>query len=600
MEERNWYKKRITDDGLETAVNTAPSKLAYHATGGIQEHLSQLEERLDAFEPTMIDVQDLDCAVERSDPCLSVLSEPDSTLGDSLISVAPLPLPDSVPVPSTNLSISFESVTDGVHLAESERSLGAGDIQMGSLYVSDLLHERNLLTTRLETMRTRLAELKNQWRESLASLENQVVHLNQKISRDAECYLKQHEEDQTLIKYLKDKISGLQCEVDQAHEAAKKDKLRLSEQSAEIAMKEAKWLDKQVLLDSTIAGLKEHAQQIAVERDEATQNLMKLECQLNCLQDALKSANNFLSKREKDFELSQCQIEDMTGQLNPTTLEQADCKDETISTSGHEAHHQHESLSVTDDLKHSTTAQFVDERLQQKDRLIRIQRKRLKELQRMCTELIQNPQTTVSGGSKLIKNSRLPDRVDWFSELLDPSRLNRIPQSKINEHRMADELGTVIEANSHGVSQFSSDSIVNPTTPGQLDNNFNNHNLIDHAKSDYFRPVEMKSQCEIIPVQSVMKVTTAEDLQRTNFPFDSISWNYLRHVVIKFILSREREAVHLIRVLSTLLRLTADEEYLLRRALHSRSTWWPKSRGFCHVLPSSLTHGQFAKIIPPS
>lgn len=106
---------------------------------------------------------------------------------------------------------------------------------------------------------------------------------------------------------------------------------------------------------------------------------------------------------------------------------------------------------------------------------------------------------------------------------------------------MADELGTVIEANSHGVSQFSSDSIVNPTTPGQLDNNFNNHNLIDHAKSDYFRPVEMKSQCEIIPVQSVMKVTTAEDLQRTNFPFDSISWNYLRHVVIKFILSRERE-----------------------------------------------------------
>lgn len=148
MEERNWYKKRITDDGLETAVNTAPSKLAYHATGGIQEHLSQLEERLDAFEPTMIDVQDLDCAVERSDPCLSVLSEPDSTLGDSLISVAPLPLPDSVPVPSTNLSISFESVTDGVHLAESERSLGAGDIQMGSLYVSDLLHEVSFINFR--------------------------------------------------------------------------------------------------------------------------------------------------------------------------------------------------------------------------------------------------------------------------------------------------------------------------------------------------------------------------------------------------------------------------------------------------------------------
>lgn len=73
-------------------------------------------------------------------------------------------------------------------------------------FCSRPINQRNLLTTRLETMRTRLAELKNQWRESLASLENQVVHLNQKISRDAECYLKQHEEDQTLIKYLKDKV----------------------------------------------------------------------------------------------------------------------------------------------------------------------------------------------------------------------------------------------------------------------------------------------------------------------------------------------------------------------------------------------------------
>ncbi|KAA3673732.1 uncharacterized protein DEA37_0010924, partial [Paragonimus westermani] len=76
---------------------------------------------------------------------------------------------------------------------------------------------------------------------------------------------------------------------------------------------------------------------------------------------------------------------------------------------------------------------------------------------------------------------------------------------------------------------------------------------------------------------------------------EMINLRYLRHVILKFLLSRENEALHLVRVLSTLLYLTVEEEKLLRQTLNRRRSWF-KARP--HLSPSK-SHGQFAKIIPP-
>ena len=70
-----------------------------------------------------------------------------------------------------------------------------------------------------------------------------------------------------------------------------------------------------------------------------------------------------------------------------------------------------------------------------------------------------------------------------------------------------------------------------------------------------------------------------------------INFDYLRHVVLKFMLSRETEALHLIKAVAVLLDFTTDEQQLLRETLEYKMSWFgarPK-----------LGEGQFSKFVPP-
>ncbi|CAG9567338.1 unnamed protein product [Danaus chrysippus] len=82
---------------------------------------------------------------------------------------------------------------------------------------------------------------------------------------------------------------------------------------------------------------------------------------------------------------------------------------------------------------------------------------------------------------------------------------------------------------------------------------------------------------------SDMKKTLQRELQSSKTDLTSaeeqdISRRYLKHVVLRFLTSRELEARQLTRALSTLLRLSAHEEALLRAALPARTglaAWFP-------------------------
>ncbi|KAH8029922.1 hypothetical protein HPB51_005721 [Rhipicephalus microplus] len=54
---------------------------------------------------------------------------------------------------------------------------------------------------------------------------------------------------------------------------------------------------------------------------------------------------------------------------------------------------------------------------------------------------------------------------------------------------------------------------------------------------------------------------------------DDINFKYLKHVVFKFMTSKEDEAQHLIRAVSVLLRFTADEEQMIREHLEWKNSW---------------------------
>ena len=66
-------------------------------------------------------------------------------------------------------------------------------------------------------------------------------------------------------------------------------------------------------------------------------------------------------------------------------------------------------------------------------------------------------------------------------------------------------------------------------------------------------------------------------LDTSNSTTPDVNFQYLKHVVIKFVCSREDEALQLIRAISTLLEFSPQEEKHVRRYLNYK------------VLPSQVT-----------
>ncbi|XP_054737126.1 golgin subfamily A member 1 isoform X1 [Anastrepha obliqua] len=73
---------------------------------------------------------------------------------------------------------------------------------------------------------------------------------------------------------------------------------------------------------------------------------------------------------------------------------------------------------------------------------------------------------------------------------------------------------------------------------------------------------------------------------------DEVNFKYLKHVIVKFLTSREVEARHLTRAVATLLRLTKDEEKLLQDTLNWKMSWFGSK--------PNHGRGQHSFSIPPS
>lgn len=86
------------------------------------------------------------------------------------------------------------------------------------------------------------------------------------------------------------------------------------------------------------------------------------------------------------------------------------------------------------------------------------------------------------------------------------------------------------------------------------------------------------------------KVTNTADLNDSR----EINFEYLKHVVLKFMSSREAEAFQLIRAVSVLLNFTREEEEMLKQTLEYKMSWFgskPSPKGIIRPSVSgTLTH----------
>ncbi|KAL4229904.1 GRIP domain [Mactra antiquata] len=89
------------------------------------------------------------------------------------------------------------------------------------------------------------------------------------------------------------------------------------------------------------------------------------------------------------------------------------------------------------------------------------------------------------------------------------------------------------------------------------------------------------------------RTTSAQGFDMRHLEKD-INFQYLKHVVMKFMLSREHEAIQLIKAVSLLLRFTPEEQKLIRDTLEWKMSWFGGSQ------PPAVIKGHSNKIVPPS
>lgn len=91
------------------------------------------------------------------------------------------------------------------------------------------------------------------------------------------------------------------------------------------------------------------------------------------------------------------------------------------------------------------------------------------------------------------------------------------------------------------------------------------------------------------PPTSNTTVTNTSDLNDSR----EINFEYLKHVVLKFMSSREAEAYQLIRAVSVLLNFTREEEDMLKQTLEYKMSWFgskPSPKGIVRPSISGSAH----------
>ncbi|XP_016772513.1 golgin subfamily A member 1 isoform X2 [Apis mellifera] len=96
------------------------------------------------------------------------------------------------------------------------------------------------------------------------------------------------------------------------------------------------------------------------------------------------------------------------------------------------------------------------------------------------------------------------------------------------------------------------------------------------------------------PSAAILKPSSSKTVtaRHNNTRDDDVNFKYLKHVLIKFLTSREYEALHLTRAVATLLHFSPEEERLLQETLEWKMSWFGTR--------PNLGFGQTAKAIPPS
>ncbi|XP_028571743.2 golgin subfamily A member 1 isoform X9 [Podarcis muralis] len=469
----------------------------------------------------------------------------------------------------------------------------------GDEHVQELLREKSALEQRLEEARQQLSAARASHAESLSLLETQIDKLNCQLAERQVCLSVREELVQSLQESSSSQVKDLEQALQLAHETAAKSKEEMEERELQI----------QKLQQTDLQLERTQAQEgIYAVQHQCTEQVGRLLEQMATLEAAQKTekmaAHQTMSQLEKENEELKGRCKDLESSLRKQESELERLKAE-LSSSAENTQALEETRRQRE---HQLQQELVDLTvlLNEKDLLIAEKAEALLKGEEELKHLRQDHDALLLQMDQLQSNLELCQHQAMETEAAAEKRMSALQeQLQFQQERLlaSEKQAATLELTSAALKKHLCPSEDGGTEPNgevaatdivqlQKENRDLEQQITEKNKTIkqlQQRMAELKKtlqkELKMRPDGEVPEVPTAALTVTNNSDLNDsreINFEYLKHVVLKFMSCRESEAFHLIKAMSVLLNFSKEEENMLKETLEYKMSWFgskPSPRG---------------------
>ncbi|MGH0125913.1 UNVERIFIED_CONTAM: hypothetical protein FKN15_026462 [Acipenser sinensis] len=451
----------------------------------------------------------------------------------------------------------------------------------------------------LQTVVQQVSEDFQKMANAVEEKDKQIAHLQVKVSSLEKRINSSLSEDEHLQELLKE-ISELEQRIQECSEKFKKSEEQINDKEAEI---------------KKLSQLEQENKNLKEIRTETENTLKKQEAELERAKTELRSRETVSVEIAKALEETQKQKEELQQQVVKLTIT-LDDKDQSVTEKTEELTRREE------DLKHlKQEFEAAQSHLQQLQTEIESMRRTKAEKEgaaetqlnsqrqevRTQTEQLETCQTQARADSAdwqqedilSIAASKKVDEQEWAFPLEDVESDSTFPKGKLS---LVVHLEAEVQALNERLNppEDAGKELNGAVTADDVSEIQRLNRELEHQVSEKNKTIkqlqqrlaelkktllkELKIKAEVEPpdvkerlgpepptiVSAATTVTNNSDLNDSR----EINFEYLKHVVLKFMSSREAEAYQLIKAVSMLLNFTQEEEDMLKQTLEYKMSWF--------------------------
>ncbi|XP_014015942.1 golgin subfamily A member 1 isoform X1 [Salmo salar] len=491
--------------------------------------------------------------------------------------------------------------------------------------LQELLKEKSTLEQMLEDTRVELLQARTNHADTVSSLETQISRINHNVTELQNLLRHKDDSSKNYRERTDEQIAGLEQQVQESNERLKNTEQQITDKQARLDKLQAEWSVERVSLQQQgqerAGWLEEQLTALQTEKDtehtSAQARIRELEEARGCLLRGRDEADVALRRREEELEQARSEL----SSRQTVSVEIAMALEDTRRQK-EELQLQVGQMTVS----HQTTSQelaHVTEQLKQREEELQTLRNELQRAQSSLSQL-QEEGERLRAWAQEREEEKDSQLVSLRQELLTQNKHLDSCQSRVSELEVEVETLTlqlqtpeVCEPDQNGtvtVDDLDHMQEANRDLEQQLsDKNKTIKQLqqrLAELKRTLQKELKLKPETELEEKERAQEgrgerqerldrtftepaaspapgpnttVTNTSDLNDSR----EINFEYLKHVVLKFMSSREAEAYQLIRAVSVLLNFTGEEEDMLKETLEYKMSWFgskPSPKGI--VRPS--------------